>query len=156
MLWCAAALDAAAQSSLSLSATISANVTSIARLSLSGNTLTFPDADPDTIPQVPSSTGPLTVTARARAPRNGLVTLTLQANDDLRSGVTMLPASLITWTSTGPGYVQGSLSRTAPQLVGSWTGSGVRVGTQSFRFENSWMHPPGIYTVTLLYTLTSP
>jgi hypothetical protein len=156
MLWCAAAPHVAAQSALTVSATISSNVTSLARISLSSNTLAFPDADPDTIPQVSSSTGPLTITARARAPRNGLVTLTVQASDDLRSGVSVLPASLITWTATGPGYVNGALSRTTPQLVGSWTGSGVRVGTQDYRFQNSWNHAPGTYTVTLVYTLTSP
>lgn len=156
MLWCAAAVDAAAQSALTVTATLSSDVSSLARISLSGNHLSFPDADPDTVPQVPSRSGPLTITARARASRNGLVTLTVQASDDLRSGVSVLPASLITWTSTGPGYVQGTLSRTAPQLVGSWTGSGVRIGTQDFRFQNSWMHAPGTYTVTLLYTLTSP
>ena len=156
MLWCAAAVDAAAQSALTVPTTLSSNVTSLARISLSTNSLSFPDADPDTVPQVPSTTGPLTITARARASRNGLVTLTVQASDDLRSGVSVLPASSITWTATGSGYVRGTLSRTAPQLVGSWTGSGVRVGTQDFRFQNSWMHAPGTYTVTLIYTLTAP
>ena len=156
MLWCAAAADAAAQSALSASATISTNVTSLARLSISSNTLAFDDADPDLVPEVPASGGPLTITARSRAPRNGLVTLTVQASDDLRSGVTLLPASLITWTGTGAGFVDGTLSRTTPQLVGSWTGSGARVGTQAYRFRNSWTHTPGVYTVTLVYTLTSP
>lgn len=156
MLCCAAADDAAAQTSLPVSATLSSNVTSLARLSFSTNSLTFDDADPDLVPQVPASGGPLTITARARAPRNGLVTLTVQASDDLRSGVNVLPASLITWTASGGGFVDGVLSRTAPQLVGSWTGSGIRVGAQHYRFQNAWTHTPGIYTVTLIYTLTSP
>ena len=156
MLWCAAAANAAAQSALTVSATISSNVTSLARISLSSNSLAFPDADPETVPQVPSSTGPLSITARARAPRNGLVTLTVQVSDDLRYGVSVLPASLITWTATGPGFVNGTLSRSTQQLVGSWTGSGVRIGTQDYRFQNSWYHAPGTYTVTLVYTLTSP
>jgi hypothetical protein len=154
MLWCAAAADAAAQSALTAAATLSSTVTSLARMTISANSIAFDDADPDTVPQVPAAGGPLTINARARAPRNGLVTLTVQAADDLRSGVNVLPASLITWTATGQGFVDGTLNRT-PQLVGSWTGSGARVGTQSYRFQNSWNHTPGIYTVTLVYTLTA-
>jgi hypothetical protein len=82
--------------------------------------------------------------------------LTLQSIDDLRSGVTVLPASLITWTAAGPGFLPGTLSRSAAQTVGTWTGSGIRSGSQSFYFENRWTHPPGIYTITLVYTISTP
>src|SRR5262245_55392087 len=127
-----------------------------ARVSFSAASVTFPDADPDAAPFVPSVPAGVTISARARAPRNTQVTLTLQSTDDLRSGVTVLPASLITWTVTGAGFAGGTLSRTTPQLVGQWTGSGVRTGTQTFRFENRWTHPIGTYSATLLYTLSSP
>jgi hypothetical protein len=93
---------------------------------------------------------------RARVQRNSQVTLTVQSTDDLRSGVTVLPASLMTWTVTGSGFAGGTLSRSAPQLVGRWTGSGVRVGAQNYRFENRWTHPTGTYSATLVYTLASP
>ena len=139
-----------------VSATLSSSMPPLARLSLSANSLTFPDADPDLFPQVPSSGGPITITAKARAQNGGLVTLTLQASDDLRSGVDILPVSLITWTGSGPGFINGTMSRTSAQLVATWVGSGVRSGTQTFRFENRWTHPAGIYTVTLVYTLTAP
>jgi hypothetical protein len=135
---------------------LSANVTSLARLSLSNTSITFPDADPETVLQVPAASGPLQITARARTPRNTLVTLTVQANSDLRSGVTTLPASLITWSGSGPGFLDGTMSRLSPQLVGSWTGSGARQGTQLYRFQNAWTHPPGTYSVTLVYTLAIP
>ena len=98
----------------------------------------------------------MTITAKARGERNSLVTLTVQADDDLRSGLSTLPVSLITWTASGPGFVNGTVSRASPQLVATWTGSGVRAGTQMYRFENRWTHPSGIYTVTLVYTLTAP
>lgn len=149
----AVSLDAPAQS---VSATLSASMPPLARLSLSSNSLSFPDADPDLVPQVPASGGPITITAKARAANNGLVTLTVQASDDLRSGVYVLPATLITWTGSGPGFVNGTLSRTTAQVVGTWLGSGVHTGTQAFRFENRWTHPAGIYSVTLIYTLSSP
>ena len=108
------------------------------------------------VPQVPASGGPITITAKARAANNGLVTLTVQASDDLRSGLDVLPAALITWIGSGPGFVNGTLSRTTAQVVGTWVGSGVHTGTQTFRFENRWTHPAGTYSVTLIYTLASP
>ena len=150
----AVAGQAAAQESAT--ATLSSNMPSMARLSLSANSVSFPDADPDLVPQVVSSGGPITITAKARAESNGQVTLTVQAGDDLRSGISVLPVSLITWTASGPGFVNGTVSRTSAQLVGSWVGSGVRAGSQTYRFENRWTHPAGIYTVTLTYTLTAP
>ena len=149
----ALATDAAAQS---VSATLSSSMPPLARLSLSANNISFPDADPDLFPQVLSAGGPIAITAKARAENNGQVTLTVLADDDLRSGVSVLPVSLITWTASGPGFVNGTVSRTAAQLVGSWLGSGVRSGTQTFRFENRWTHASGIYTVTLTYTLSAP
>jgi hypothetical protein len=153
LIMCAAAANAAAQTA---TGTISASVSSIARLSLSRTTIAFPDADPESVPHVPALPDPLLVTARTRVPRNSLVTLTVQANGDLRSGVHTLPASTIGWIGGGAGFVSGTLSRQTPQLVGSWIGSGVRQGTQSYRFQNSWLHPPGTYSVTLVYTLAIP
>ncbi len=102
---------------------------------------------------VPAS---IDITAKARTTRNSQVTLTLQSTDDLRSGVNVLPAALVTWTASGAGFVPGTLSRSLAQVVGSWTGSGVRSGSQSFFFENRWTHPPGTYTITLVYTISAP
>lgn len=127
-----------------------------ARVSFSATSVLFPDADPGTTPLVPSVPASLTISARARVPRNSQVTLTLQSTDELRSGVTTLPAALITWTATGAGFTAGTLSSTTPQLVGSWIGSGNRTGTQNFRFQNSWTHPVGTYSATFVYTLASP
>jgi hypothetical protein len=127
-----------------------------ARVTFSATSVTFPDADPTTTPLVASVPADLNISVRARVQRNSQVTLTVQSTDDLRSGVTVLPASLVTWTVTGSGYTGGTLSRGAPQPVGRWTGSGVRDGTQNYRFENRWTHPAGTYSVTLVYTLASP
>lgn len=134
--------------------TLSANLAGIALLSLSSTGLTFPDASPDAMPQVPAP--PLTVTAKARTTRNAALRLTMIATDHLRSGVNTIPIDAITWTSTGAGFVGGTASRTTAQLVGQWTGSGVRIGTQQYRFRNLWTYATGTYTVTFTYTLTSP
>ena len=50
----APAAGAAAQAS---TATISANVATLAKLTLSRSTVSFPDADPDTVPQVAATGG---------------------------------------------------------------------------------------------------
>jgi hypothetical protein len=140
---------------VSASVTLNVILGSHARLSFTSTTLAFPDADPDLVPLVSGVPGDITLTAKARTTRNAQVTVTLQAADDLRSGISTLPPSLITWTSAGAGFVPGVLSRSA-QLVGTWTGSGVRSGAQRFVFENRWTHPPGTYSVTFIYTLSTP
>jgi hypothetical protein len=139
----------------SATATLSVSVGSYARLAFTSTTLVFPDADPDQVPQVPGSPA-ISITAKARTPKNAQVTLTVQAADDLRSGVTTIPASLITWEGSGDGFVSGVLSSASAQLVASWTGSGIRAGAQGYAFQNSWVHPPGTYSVTFVYTMSMP
>jgi hypothetical protein len=146
----------AQSATVSDTATLNADFSPLAALSISSNTLAFPDADPDTVPQVPGTPASITITARARATRGAAVTLTVQASDDLRSGVDTIPIAAITWTASGPGFVAGTLSRATPQTVASWTGSGARSGTQNFLFANAWSYATGTYTVSLLYTLTAP
>ena len=137
------------------SATLSVSVGAQARLVFTATTIVFVDANPDQVPLVSGSPA-LGITAKARVQRNSQITLTVQATDDLRSGVTTLPASLISWNGTGDGFVPGVLSSTSPQVVGSWTGSGTRDGTQTFAFRNDWTHPPGTYSVTFVYTMSMP
>ena len=50
----------------------------------------------------------------------------------------------------------GTVNRFAAQTLGTWTGSGINSGTQSYRFQNSWTYVPGTYTLLLFYTLTAP
>lgn len=145
-------IPAAAQTD---SATLNASVNSQARLSFSTLSISFPDADPDTSPSIPALPGPVTITAKARTSANGAVTLTVRATGDLRSGLSTIPASAVTWTSTGSGFVGGTLSASAAQTVASWLGSGVRTGTQSFIFRNLWTYATGTYTLTMTFTLTA-
>ena len=145
--------DAAAQSR---TATLNVSINGLARLSLSSTGVSFPDSNPDLVPQVPGVPGPLLVTVKARATLNATIRLSVLASDDLRSGVRTIPASNITWTATGAGFVPGTLNRTTPQTVGAWIGSGVRTGSQNLFFGNVWTHPTGTYTLTMTYTLSSP
>ena len=138
-----------------ITATLNASINSVARLSLSSAALTFPDADPDTVPSIQASQGPITVTAKARTSPNGTITLTVRASDELRSGLNTIPASNITWVSSGTGFGNGMLSTTTAQAVATWTGSGVRTGTQTFFFKNLWSYATGTYTLTITYTLSA-
>ena len=135
--------------------TLNASINGQARLSLSSAALTFPDADPDTVPSIQAAQGPITLTAKARTSPNGSITLTVQANDHLRSGVNTIPASNITWVASGAGFSNGTLSAASAQIVAAWTGSGVRSGTQTFFFKNLWSYATGIYTLTMTYTLSA-
>ena len=153
--WTVAA-PAARASAQASTATLSANVSTIAKLNLSTATASFPDADPDAVPQIPTIGGPVLITAKSRAHPGMQVVLTLQAADDLRSGVNVIPASNITWTATGTGFVAGTLSKQSPVTLATWTGSGVRSGSQQLYLRNLWTHPTGTYTVSLLYTLSAP
>ena len=136
--------------------TLSVILGSHARLSMSSTGLAFPDADPDLVPFVAAVPAAITVTAKTRTTRNNQVLLTLQPSGDLRSGLLTIPATMLRWTASGTGFVGGTLVTGSNQVVGTWTSSGVRTGTQSFVFENRWTHPPGTYSVTLIYTLSSP
>ncbi len=149
----ASARDSAAQTR---TATLNVSINGLARLTLSSAGVTFADSNPDLVPQVPATPGPLTITVKARTTLNATLRLSVLASDDLRSGVRTIPASNITWTAAGAGFVAGTLNRTTPQAVGSWVNSGVRTGTQSLFFRNLWTHPTGIYTLTMTYTLSSP
>jgi hypothetical protein len=137
-------------------ATVNVSIDGVARMSLSVNAITFPDSNPSLVTQVSPTSGPLTITVKARTPLNSTVRLSVLASDDLRSGVRTIPASTITWTTSGTGFVPGTLNRTTPQAVGTWIGSGARTGTQSLLFANSWNHPAGTFTLTMTYTLSSP
>lgn len=136
--------------------TATVNITPLAKLNLSALSLTFPDTNPDAAPQVPAASGPLTITARARATPGSTVILTVRALDDLRSGTDVIPASAVTWTASNSGFVGGTLSATVDRTVGSWPTSGLHTGQQTFLFQNSWSWATGNYTVTLVYTLTAP
>jgi hypothetical protein len=145
--------DSAAQTR---TATVNVSINGLARLTLSSTGVTFADSNPDLVPQVPGTPGPLAITVRARTTLNATLRLSVLASDDLRSGMRTIPASSITWTATGAGFVAGTLNRTTPQTVGSWVNSGVRIGTQGLLFRNLWTHPTGTYTLTMTYTLSSP
>lgn len=153
---CLAAGELLSAGSRSQNLSTSVTVNQLLKLAFSSNSLSFPDSHPDSVPSIPASGGPLTVTAKSLVGPAAAVTLTVIASNDLQSGLDVIAISNLAWTATGTGFVGGTMSKTVAQSVGSWTGSGSRTGTQSYTLVNSWSYAPGTYTTTLTYTLSTP
>ena len=136
--------------------TVSATVSATAKLSLSSAAVSFADADPDTVPSIAATGGAITITAKAKTGAAGVATLTVLAAADLVSGSDSIAITNVTWTVTGASYAAGTMSKSSAVSVGSWTGSGVRVGTQSYLLANSWSYTTGSYSASATYTLTAP
>ena len=145
-------IAAATTSNLSVAATVSAT----AKLSVSAATLTFPNADPDTVPSIAATEGTVNITAKSKTGAAGAVTLTLLSGADLTSGSDIIDISNVTWTASGAGFVAGTMNKSTAQTVASWTGSGNRSGSQTFALANSWSYPTGSFSATATYTLTAP
>ncbi len=148
--------DTRAQNPLSASSLASFSVTQQVKLTVSAPTLSFPNSDPDTVPQIPASEGPVTITAKARNTGTNQVILSVQASDDFRSALNIISISALTWTASGVGFVDGTMSKTTARTAASWSTSGSYTGTMTFRLANSWNYPVGSYGTTLTYTLSTP
>jgi len=145
-----------ARAATTASGTITAHVESAIAVSFNVSDFNFPNANPADVPSVPPTEGGITIAVKARGPLSMPVTLTVQANDDLRSGANVIPIDKITWTVTGSGFAPGTMSKAAAQSMGSWSGPGEHSGTFAFRFENSFDYEPGVYSATVTYTVTGP
>ena len=102
------------------------NVNARAKLAIGTGTITFNDADPDVVATFTSA--PVSFDVKARTTAGGAVTLTVQAAGNFTNGSSNIPLNTLQWTATGTGYQAGSSDSTNPQTVGTWTGSGHRVG----------------------------
>lgn len=138
--------------------TINATVAARAKLTIAPTTINFPDADPDLVSPIPATeNGSITVLSNIRTTSVGVSSLVCLANGDLiAAGATDIPITNVTWTSSGAGYIGGTMSNSASQAVGSFTGSGANVGGFDFFLANSWAYDVGSYSQTVLYTLTTP
>lgn len=131
-----------------------ANVAARGRITLTG-TINFADTDPFTNPTI--NAAPLSVQALARVAVGAGVSLTVQAGGNFVSGTDSIPIANLTWNSSGAGYTgSGTMSSSAAQPVGAWSGPGSHNGTQTYTLVNDWAYAPGNYSVTLTYTLTTP
>ena len=125
-------------------------------ISITPVTTTFPLSDPDTVPIIGAT--PVQITYRIRQ-NDGPWTLTLLANGDLLTGPASVDISNVTWVATpAPPFQNGVLSKTVAQRLASGTGTvnPARQGQVTFRLANSWTYTAGLYTQTIVFTLTTP
>ena len=125
-------------------------------LSVTPATIVFPVADPDAAPIVASA--PVQISYRVRQ-WDGPWTLTVLAEGDLIAGPAKVDISNVSWVATpSPPFQNGLMSKTVAQRLASGTGSinPARQGQVTFRLANSWNYTAGLYTQTIVFTLTAP
>lgn len=119
-------------------------------------TITFPMSDPDTVPIV--SSAPVQISYRVRQ-NDGPWTLSVLSTGDLISGAATVDISHVTWVATpAPPFQSGTMSKTVAQRLASGTGvvNPAKLGQVTFRLANSWNYTAGVYTQTIIFTLTAP
>jgi hypothetical protein len=126
-------------------------------LSISPQTISFPLADPDTVPVVSSATAQLTY--RVRQNNNQPWTLTVLAMGDLNSGLSTVDIGSVSWIATpAPPFQNGTLSKVVAQRLAGGVGNlnPTATGQIAFRLANSWNYTAGLYTQTIVFTLSAP
>ena len=126
-------------------------------LSVSPLTISFPLADPDTVPIVSSVAAQLTY--RVRQNNNQPWTLTVLAMGDLISGLSTVDIASVSWIATpAPPFQNGTLSKTVAQRLAGGDGNvnPTATGQIAFRLANSWTYTAGLYTQTIVFTLAAP
>lgn len=140
---------------------VGATVSSSAILTLSTTSITFPDADPDTVKSIPAQENGALVTAKVKTGSATPATLKVLAADDLKSGTDVIPITNVTSTATN---ASGSFfstspvtwSKTAPGATVGEGKSGSYSGTFSWFLANNWNYVTGSYTANATYTLLAP
>ncbi len=133
--------------------TVNVTVVARAKLTVSPLTINFPSANPDITPSVHAD-NLVNVTAGSRTTAAG--TLDILAHGDLISGSYTIPIGNVTWTATGQGFQGGTMNKTTSQRVANFGASGSYSGALDFVLANSWLYPPGNYSITATFTLTAP
>ena len=127
------------------------------QLAIAPSTITFAAADPDLVPIITSAT--VQVTYRIQQNNFNPWVLSVLANGDLVAGTATVDISNISWVATpAPPFQNGVMSRTVAQRVASGTGNVAdpSLGQITFRLANSWNYVPGLYTQTVVFTLSTP
>jgi hypothetical protein len=126
-------------------------------LTVSQPTVAFVLDDPDTTPTV--SAAPIVVAVRVQQNSGQSWRLTVQADSDLVTGASSIDAAQVTWTaSPAPPFQNGTLSKAAGQTMASGTGNvnPAITGSVVFRLANSWTYAAGLYSQTVVFTLSAP
>lgn len=109
---------------------------------------------PEEQPVVNNTTPAVTVQVGAIVGSSNSVILQANSASALTDGTNTIPFSTISWTGSvdfGPGAFGG----TAADPIASFTGPGLRQGEFDFSYTSGY-YPPGLYTGSVTYTLSSP
>jgi hypothetical protein len=126
-------------------------------LSIAPSIIVFATDDPDTMPVITSPA--VQVTYRIQQNNFNPWVLSVLAGGDLVSGSATVDISNISWVATpSPPFQSGVMSKTVAQRVASGTGNVANLsqGQITFRLANSWNYAVGLYTQTVVFTLTAP
>lgn len=126
-------------------------------LTVTPKNVSFPSADPDAVPVVTAQ--PLTVRYQVRGNGNQTWRLTVLAAGNLVAGGTSIDIGNVSWTAApSPPFQAGTLSSTVEQTVASGTGDvqPPRSGTLVFQVNNLWTYSVGVFTQTIVFTLSAP
>lgn len=120
-------------------------------------TISFADRDPDLLPpSITATPNPVRISVRVRNNAGNNWRLTHQASGDLSSSI---PISNISWTVTPqPPFVNGSMSRLAPQTAAQGVGNvnPAITGRFIFTIANLWSYNTGNFSQTTTFTLSAP
>jgi hypothetical protein len=126
-------------------------------LSIGPAVIGFTSEDPDAVPVI--SSAPVSIDYRIRQNNREPWLLTVLATGDLVSGPSVIDISAVSWVATpAPPFQNGTLSSTVARTVASGTGNvaSPSSGSLTFRLANSWTYDAGIYTQTIVFTLSTP
>ncbi len=122
--------------------------------SVTPSSFTYPSADPDSSPVVTSPT--LLVGYKISGAPHGNWTITVQAQSDLVSGSSSIPASNVTWTAAPAPFVSGTLTTSAQTLAtGSGNVTSITYANLVFNLKNLWNYATGTYSHTIVFTLSA-
>lgn len=124
-------------------------------LTVTPPSFTYPTADPDVAPTVSSPA--ITVSYRVRFNGGANWHLSMRADHDLTSGLSTIPTTNTSWTTTIGAGLPGTLTNT-DQTLDSGVGNinPLRTGTITFTLQNLWMYTAGTYTHSIVFTLSVP
>ena len=78
---------------------------------------------------------------------------------DLISGLSTVDIANVNWIATpAPPFQNGTLSKTVAQRLAAGVGNlnPTATGQITFRLANSWNYTAGLYTQTIVFTLSAP
>ena len=105
------------------------------------------------------SSAPVTINYRVRQNNKQTWLLTVIASGDLVSGPSTVDISAVSWVATpAPPFQNGTLSKTVARTVATGPGNQASpaTGSLTFRLANSWTYDAGIYTQSIVFTLSTP